>query len=70
MQRCPKCLSDYLMDKGLIPVSIDYIKPGMKLTYSRCRFYYRVVTKVEKRYIYFETGKPIKFGEEDLYVFV
>lgn len=43
MQRCPKCLSDYLTDKGLIPVSIDYIK---------------------------ETGKPIKFGEVDLYVFV
>lgn len=39
MQRCPKCLSDYLVE-------------------------------IEKRYIYFETGKPIKFGEVDLYVFV
>lgn len=43
MQRCPKCLSDYLMDKGLIPVYIDYIE---------------------------ETGKPIKFGEVGLYVFI
>ena len=70
MQRCLKYLSDYLIDKGLIPVSIDYIKPCMKLTYSRGKFYYHVITKVEKRYIYFETGKPIKLGEVDMYVFV
>lgn len=63
-------LSNYLKETGLIPLSLEDIKSGMKICFKNDRAFAQKVVDVQEDMITINNGKRVQFEEGEVYRYV